>query len=176
MKSITLSIVSFFIYLVILIVINKIRSLRSERKAFTPIFLSIGIIPVYLLLYFTTSDSLGIFSPQFLNKNLLTDVVNGLLFYICFCVGFVDFLIGAAITPFSTDILLEIYQSGGQGLSESDLRARYCINSSGKGLVSRRILFLNKIGLIRELPDEYLVPKTAIIWVRIIQGLRRLSS
>ena len=176
MKSISLSVISFLIYLSVLIAINKIKYLKSARTASTPILLSIMVVPIYLLLYFSTSDSLGIFSPLFLRKHLLIDIFNGLILYTCLCIGFVDFLIGAAITPFSTDILLEIYQSGNRGLSDLDLKARYCSDSPEKGLVSKRIKFLNKIGFISGSSGKYLVAKNAMVWASITQGLRKFIS
>jgi hypothetical protein len=176
MKSIALCLVSFIIYLFLLIATNKIERLRSVRRSFTPIFISIALVPVYLLLYFTTPISLGIFPSEFLSENLTIDILNGLFLYICLCVGFVDFLIGAAITPFSANILLEIYKSRDQGLSESDLKTTYCLDSFDKSLMSKRILLLNRIGFIRELPEGYFVTKEAMIWAWIIQNLRRFAS
>ena len=177
MKSISLAIISFIIFLVALIAIDKIRSLRSARKSFTPILLSISLVPVYLLLYFTTPISLGVFPLELLSENLIVDVVNGLLLYTCLCVGFVDFLIGSAITPFSADILVEIYRSDDRGLSNEELKSKYCLDKSDRGLVQKRILFLRKIGFIRELAGgEYSVTKKAAVLAWVTQGLQRLSG
>ena len=176
MKSLTLAIISFFIFLFTLIIFNRIRLISSKQTILHPLLSFVMVAPVYFLLYFSTSGSLGLFSPQLLGKSLLADVTNGLLFYTCLCYGFTDFLIKTTIAPFSTDILFEIYQSGGKGLSESDLKVRYCKDDSDKGLVLRRILFLKKFGFICESSGEYLVPKKAMILAWIIQGLRKFTG
>ena len=131
MKSISLSVICFTVFTLLLVIATPSLKKRLYRSVFSPICFAVFLVPLYAVLYYLTPYDLYVFKPAFVEINVFVDFANGICLYLFLCVAFADLLIAAVTQPFSADILVMVYRAGRNGTDFEELSEAY---SDGDGI------------------------------------------
>lgn len=144
MKGISLSLLAFLVFIGAGILL--LRS-RTWKRHFVALLIAFPAgLAVYLCGFALTPPDL--FPPAWREPSAGVDFFNGLLAYILLFHGFWDTAYAAAITGFSTGLMIKIERSMPGGMTGRQLRARYAGAEGMDVAFARRIANLLRGGYV----------------------------